>query len=373
MASICFVGLDNYPLLNREYKNRYIGGESVQQTLLASEFIELGYKVSMIVKDFGQAAVETRKNIRIHKICARGQGLPILRFFHPKLTSVMKALKFADADTYYQSCAGQMTGLVAWFCKRNGKKFVFRVAHDTDCIPNQQIISLYRDKKIYEYGLRHADLIAAQTRRQADLLKEHYGLESRILNMIAEVPPTVASPSKEVDVLWVNNLRPFKRPELLLEIASRLPMFRFRMIGGPCTGMEEYYVEIKASAVGVQNLEFLGPIPYEQVHEHFARARLLVNTSEAEGFPNTFLQAWMHGVPVLSFFDPDGVIQEQGVGRSPSDKEEMVRDLFELLTNRSEREGLSAHTAAFARSKFSSSAVAAEYDHLFTMFQEQPA
>ena len=32
---ICFVGLDNLPVLAPEYREHYIGGDSVQQTLLA--------------------------------------------------------------------------------------------------------------------------------------------------------------------------------------------------------------------------------------------------------------------------------------------------------------------------------------------------
>jgi hypothetical protein len=32
---ICFVGLDNLPVLAPEYRSELIGGESVQQTLLA--------------------------------------------------------------------------------------------------------------------------------------------------------------------------------------------------------------------------------------------------------------------------------------------------------------------------------------------------
>ncbi|NIP23014.1 MAG: glycosyl transferase family 1, partial [Phycisphaerae bacterium] len=52
--SICFVGLDSYPVFNPDYAHHYFGGESVQQTLLARAFRDIGYKVSMIVMDYGQ-------------------------------------------------------------------------------------------------------------------------------------------------------------------------------------------------------------------------------------------------------------------------------------------------------------------------------
>ena len=41
--NICFVNSDNYPVLNPEYGSHYIGGESVQQTLLAREFARQGW------------------------------------------------------------------------------------------------------------------------------------------------------------------------------------------------------------------------------------------------------------------------------------------------------------------------------------------
>jgi glycosyltransferase involved in cell wall biosynthesis len=369
MNSICFIGMDNYPMMNPQYDASYIGGESVQQTLLAKEFTKKNYNVSMIVNDFGQPFAEKRENINIYRINGRRNGLPVIRFFHPKLTSVIKALKTANADIYYQSCAGQMSGIVAWYCWRNNRKFVFRIAHDLDCIPNKQLISLRRDKKIFEYGLRRADLIAAQSHRQAELLKIHYGLESTVINMVAEVPSAGRRPAKQTDVLWVNNLRPFKRPEVFLEIASRLPKFRFRMIGGPCSGMGDYYAQIKARSESMANFEFLGHVPYAQVNDHFAGTRLFVNTSEVEGFPNTFLQAWIRGVPVLSFFDPDGLIEQHRIGRSPATMEDMVQAINELLTAGSQREAISGRAMEFARSQYSPRAVANEYDHLFQRYQ----
>ena len=47
MASrtICFVNADNYPVLNPAFGEHYIGGESVQQTLLAKAFRDKGYDV----------------------------------------------------------------------------------------------------------------------------------------------------------------------------------------------------------------------------------------------------------------------------------------------------------------------------------------
>ena len=76
---ICFVGLDNYPVINPDFGDSYIGGESVQQTLLARAFRDRGYDVTMVVKDIGQPlADEVIDGIRLLKTFRQTDGLPIL-------------------------------------------------------------------------------------------------------------------------------------------------------------------------------------------------------------------------------------------------------------------------------------------------------
>ena len=60
----------------------------------------------------------------------------------------------ADADVYYQSPAGAFTGITAWFCRMTGRKFIFRVASDSDCEKEHGRIELWRDRKLYDYGLQ---------------------------------------------------------------------------------------------------------------------------------------------------------------------------------------------------------------------------
>ena len=365
-TQICFVGPDNYPVLNPSMGNRYIGGESVQQTLLARAFSEAGYTVSMIVKDFGQANGEVLNRIQVWKTFEEGSGIPILRFIHPKITSILRALKNADADIYYQSCAGFETGVVAWFCKRYDKKFVYRVASDTNCIPGQQRIRFWRDKKIYEYGLKRSALIISQTDKQVELLRDNYGLKSIRINMLVELPGEAEETRKDIDILWVNNIRPVKRPELVIELAKRLPEYRVVAIGGPCGDQKTYYNEIKTKATALDNLKFMGFIPYRDVNQYYSRARVFVNTSELEGFPNSFLQAWIRGVPVISFFDPDNLIRKQELGGAPANLDEMVELVKDLMLNKPYRHSIAKRTRAFAFEHYSPRRVIQEYASVFS-------
>src|SRR3954470_20643669 len=78
--SVCFVGLGNLPVLAREYNHHSIGGEQVQQTLLACALAREGYDVSMVTSDFGQRDGAVWEGVRVYKAYAPDAGVPVVRF-----------------------------------------------------------------------------------------------------------------------------------------------------------------------------------------------------------------------------------------------------------------------------------------------------
>lgn len=360
-TQICFVGLDNYPVLNPAFANSYIGGESVQQTLLAKAMVSLGIPTSMVVADYGQPAEEMLSGISVLRSFRPGSGLPVIRFIHPRLTSIWHALLRADAEIYYQSCAGALTGFVAAFCQVFGRRFIYRVAHDTDCKPGEELIRYKRDAMLFRYGLRRADVIAVQTDIQAELIRKNYGRETVQIDMAVEIPAVDSDKSRDIDVLWVNNIRPFKRPDLVLEIARQLSDLRFVMIGGPVSEHASLHEEIKTRAAAVANLEFLGFVPYQQVNEYYARAKVFLNTSDTEGFPNSFLQAWIRGTPVVSYFDPDQSIRRHRLGESPSSLPEMIQALRRYVDDSDLRTACGKRAQAYVTERYSSESIARKY------------
>jgi glycosyltransferase involved in cell wall biosynthesis len=323
---IAFVGLENLPVLARGFERHGIGGEQVQQTLLARALAQRGHEVSMIVADYGQPDGLVVDGIRLHKAHGLTEGIPVLRFVHPRLTRLWSALGRADADVYYLSCAGPQLGFVVAFAARAGRRVVFRIAHDADCDPHRLLVRFWRDRRIYEWGLRRADVVLAQTESQQQALRMHYGLDSQVASMLVEAPGALRPfAQRDVDVLWVNNLRPFKRPDRMPELARALPELRLHMIGGPLAGHGVLYERIEREAGLLPNLVFHGQLPYHATNDWYGRARLFVNTSDSEGFPNAYLQAWRRGTPVVSFFDPDGLIERQGLGWAVRKPEQMAR------------------------------------------------
>ena len=360
---VCFVGLENLPVLAPGFEQFGIGGEQVQQTLLARAFVQRGYSVGMVCGDYGQPDVSAWDGVTVYRAYGREEGFPVVRFVYPRWVKLWRALQRADASVYYTSCAGFQVGLVAIFCRRRGRQFIYRLASDSDADPSRLLIRHGRDKRLYEYGLRRADAVLAQTESQKEALRRNYGVESRVAGMLVEKGDGHRSHGeRDIDVLWVNNLRGLKRPDRVLELAGRLQDLRVHMVGGEKPGEGALFREILEKARSVPNLRFHGRLPYREAGILFERAKVLINTSDVEGFPNAYLQAWSRGVPVLTFLDPDGVIGQHGLGCRVRDVAEMAREAAALVGSPLQWAGVSKACRAFVDSRFCDDAVLAPYE-----------
>lgn len=302
----------------------FIGGAEVQQKLIAAGLIERGYSVSMICLDFGQPAYTNIDGIDIYRAHRPFGGIPVLRFFWPRLTSIWRCLKLAEADIYYYRTAGMLAGVVAAFARRHGRHSIFAAAGNPDLLNPTPKIRFARDRLIYEYGLRHVDTILVQNAVQQQLCKQEYGRESILIPNMYEMrkPESVDNPERQ-KVLWVGTIRRIKQPQCFLDLARALPSLRFQMVGGPDRANPRLFDTLKAEAAALPNVDFAGFVPYADVGSHFEKAAILVNTSESEGFPNTFLQAWAQGIPTVSFVDSGARIH----GRIPG---KVVRNQLDL-------------------------------------------
>lgn len=323
LKSICIVAHFAYGAITGE-RSGHFGGVERQVSLLAPWLASRGYRVSLLTWDEGNPGDENIGGVRVVKMCRRDAGMHGLRFFHPRWTSLCEAMSRADADLYYQNCAEYVTGQVALWCRRKRRHFVYAVASDPDCHPALPKLRTLREKVLYRYGLRHADRVVVQTRTQKEMLREGFGIDARILPMACPTPPEGPSSERErggsgrFRVLWVGRLSRIKRPEMFIEIARTMPEIEFDVVGAP-DREDEYASRLYRSAAGIRNLTLSGRVRRDGMAAIYRGASLLCCTSESEGFPNAFLEAWSLGLPVVSTFDPDGLIATRRLG-------EVVRD-----------------------------------------------
>ena len=359
---ICLFGEENLSVLAPEYGTHNVGGEQVQQTLLARALVRRGYRVSMITHDYGQPDGASWQGIQVFKTSRPNAGLPGLRVAHPRATRMWSACRRAAADVYYTSCAGFHVGLLAFYARTHSARFIFRTAHDADCEPENLLIRFWRDKKLYEYGLRHAHGILTQTERQRAAMLSNYGLPSTTAIMLIEASQRrLAFDERTLDVLWVNNFRSFKRPEVYLDLCEHLPELSCHMIGGRLAEAAETYDTMEARARFIGNLQFHGQIPYHAVNDYYARTKVFVSTSQTEGFPNSYLQAWARGTPVIAFFDPDGVIARHGLGYVVDNVESMASAIKALTQNAAAWESCSERCRAYMAREYAEQKVVQPY------------
>ncbi len=280
----------------------------MQQSFIARALRDAGFRLTVIARASGHAEKFDFEGMRIVRIIRQEYEIPVVRYIHPRLTSVWNAMRLADADIYYQRCAAAQTFVVGLFTRRHRRRFVFAGASDPDFRRDETWKKFlgpggWRDRQLYQWGLTLADGIVAQHPGQVAACRRWYGREAvEIPNCYA--PPVGAVAARKGVVLWVATVKSLKRPELFLELAQSLPQLRFRMVGGPGPGREaEVYKLARQMAAGLPNVEFVGFVPFAEVETHFDAARLFVNTSDYEGFANTFLQSWARGVPTVSFVD----------------------------------------------------------------------
>jgi glycosyltransferase involved in cell wall biosynthesis len=305
---ICFVAPYAWPVFSRDPNIQVVGGAEVQQCVLARLLADNGYRVSMISFDYGQPSPVLVDGVTVYKSFRESAGVPVLRFLHPRLTTMWRVLRQVDADVYYQRSSAMWTGVIAEFCRRYGKRSIYAGASDRDFEIGQEQIVLGRDRWLYRRGVARVDRVIAQNAFQRDSCRRNHKRNAVVIPS-CYVPPSHAQRATLANdrVLWVGTIHGYKRPEILLEIAERLPHRKFVMIGGPSIGGERlkagYFEAIRDRAARLPNLEFTGFLPLAAVEPWFDQARLLVLTSVYEGMPNVFLQAWARGVPTAATVD----------------------------------------------------------------------
>jgi glycosyltransferase involved in cell wall biosynthesis len=107
------------------------------------------------------------------------------------------------------------------------------------------------------------------------------------------------------------------------------------------------------------NIVFRGQVPPEEAERVIADAAALLCTSDQEGFPNTFLQAWSHGTPVVTLrVDPDSIIKRLELGAVTGTVDATIEQLQRLLALPQERQDIAIRARAYVAHHHSEQSVA---------------
>src|SRR5690606_36391297 len=95
-----------------------------------------------------------------------------------------RALDRFRPDVVYQQVGCALTGIAAYYARRRGATMLWRVSSDASTGPAKVApwrLDRAAERALLDYGIRHADVILAQTRQQKVRLAEHFGRDDAIV------------------------------------------------------------------------------------------------------------------------------------------------------------------------------------------------
>jgi glycosyltransferase involved in cell wall biosynthesis len=337
-----------------------VGGAERQQWLLARALAMAGWSVTVGVSQ--SLAPGERSTIEGVTFLGIGAG--------PIYSSWYRFLIAERPDWWYWRCASHLWGIAVEIAVLAGVRTIFAAGFDTDMQPRRALVRRSRWWPLYALGLARTDRIFLQHAAQLAAVPATWRTKAFVVPSIAGALPLVkAHAERAAYVAWVAMLRQPKRPDVLIEIARQMPAVRFVVCGGPTSFASPpgYSEQVIAALQAQPNVQFLGQVTPSETWQIIAGAALLLSTSDAEGFPNTFLEAWSNGTPVVSLkIDPDHIIARHELGRISGTVGGAVADINELMTSPDQRDQIACRSRRYVAQAHSEAVVAATVERAVT-------
>lgn len=387
--AVTLVCWNAYPLFDPSVPS-LIGGMETRAALFARGLAGSGrWQVRFVVNDHGQPDTILHEGIEFHlyQPChrrasenvnprfARRRWFPILNLDRHDLellwqVPLMALYRLLPAWFYpifwrrrhsrVVCCFGNnpISAQVIGDCFRLGIRTVLCIAADSDVAPDyhpadRSLNDYSTPKWMAHYALETADHVFVQTESQLRALESRFGRRGELIRnpvqIAADDPSRWPTRGARDLILWIGRSDTFhKQPLLLLELAQRCPDLPFLMIMNKTHGDVFDAVQAQRPA----NLSIVERVPHREIWDYYRRARVFVSTSAYEGFPNTFLQCAVAGVPVASLaVDPEEILSRHGCGLlADGSLDKLERDVRALWSDNAlaERQALAFHRYTLA-------------------------
>jgi hypothetical protein len=295
------------------------GGAERQMFQLAHRLAERGLKVAHFVYEVADPVIDPDAPVTLVQ-APHPREYMTKAALAGRLREVWTGLSRADAAVQVIRGWNGTLGVAGAWTRLHGRRLIFSGANISDFTDGAAHGRHDPRKYLFGAGIRMTDAVVVQTDEQIGLARERFRniVPPQQISSFAELGPAPDGPGEAF--LWVSRCVDYKRPMLYLDRAVAVPEARFQMI--PIDSEDEGYsfderlAEIRRRAEALPNVELLAQRPHAELQEVVSRAIAIVNTSEYEGVPNTWLEGWARGIPALTFsFDPDERIARNGIAR----------------------------------------------------------
>ncbi|QTN38497.1 glycosyltransferase family 4 protein [Cryomorphaceae bacterium] len=267
------------------------GGAEVQAAHLARRLIELGVSAKIV------AIANPKGETEIDGLPVRGLGLVPCAFGTKRLLRfagynrrLLLELKKGGFDTVISFPQNYFLGWLA-------PKGLNTVLSIRIFYPN--VLSPLR-----RWLLQHYDLVLTNNLPQYSLLNA-LNIEAEYVNNSVDIHRAVEAPRLEKTFLLVANIKRRKNIDVAVEAFNRLEDrgYKIQIVGE--VEDDGYMKELRSAAH--DNIEFLGRLSKEDVHELIQRCDALIHPTEREGAANVILEAMALHTPVIASRIPENV------------------------------------------------------------------
>jgi glycosyltransferase involved in cell wall biosynthesis len=350
------------------------GGAEYQAYLLAKSLPKAQFDAFFIMFSRGQKGLIQKDGYKIYSIKINKYLEKFGKTFIFDYFKIRKILLSEKPDIVYRRMGTAIPGILYILKRKLKYDLIWACSSDADLkkynISERYKILNYIDEIFKIYGIENADKIIVQTDSQRKLLLKNFNQKAFVVpNSQPTEDVTVKKKTSPIQIVWVANFKKLKQPDIFLNLAEKFEHFpdvRFIMIGKPYISKNQ--IKLERRMISLNQLEYKGEIQIEEVNKILSESHIFVNTSLYEGLPNTFIQAWMRKMPVVTLHtDPDNMIKENNIGFHSVNFDQLVGDIRLLVGNNELREEMGERAHNFAIENFS----LANLDKLITIMTRQ--
>jgi len=344
------------------------GGAEVQTHYLSRELVKRGFDVHYICKNINFTKENQNKiinGVKVHWL----NNKPTHNISNIK--SIENKLNEIKPDFIIERMSSAFGQAIINYKKNNNAKYIWICTDNISCLKYKNLYSSYQKLNLIKFlysiirsiridlirqkSIKCSDTIFYQNDIQKEMIIRNFNRKP--LKIISGHPCVMQKESSGNNfenkiVLWCANFGKHKRPEIFIDLSKRFEQtnFKFIMVGGH---PNQTYVEALLKDKS-KNVKITGKISFKESLKYFNQASLLVNTSISEGFSNTYIQAWLNGIPTIVMgADPDGLIKMNQLGYNCKSINSMVHKVESLLNDKNSYSQMSKHVKCYAEKNHS--------------------
>lgn len=341
-------------IVNR-HRDDTLGGSELQCDFIAKELINRGYQVSYVAPGGRENTYNNTYKVLPCKLSSN---------------AIVDQVEKTNPDIiYWRFNKNYFYNSVKKFSKKK-RKIIFAAssAYDVKWYLYKQSVSIRRNIKRFipsikeQLGMFYVDAVVVNN--ESYLNKLPVQNQKFIPNGMIET--SIEFKWDKPYVAWIANIKRIKRPELFIELAAKFKRdgIDFIMVGDI---QEDEYLWMNEKENLPSNLHYLGAKSLEEVNGILKNSMVHVHTCLDEGFPNVFIQAWILGIPSVSYgFDPSNYITEHELGYSANeDMEQFLKHIEHLIYNHKKRDRFGRNAKKFAKEMFQIKNSVSKLEELF--------